>query len=132
MKLRIAAGMIFFLMLAGAFALAQSTDKDKDNDSKTARTMTGCLQKGDEANEYVLTAKDGSTWDLRSDSVDLAPHIGHTVTITGTSSRAHEKAHEMKEGTKEEMHEHGMSKSDTEHGHLKVTNLKMVSKTCKE
>jgi hypothetical protein len=124
--------MIFFLMLAGAFAVAQSTDKDKDSDSKTARTMTGCLQKGDEANEFVLTAKDGSTWDLRSDSVDMAPHVGHEVTITGTASRLHAKAHEMKEGTKEEMHEHGMAKSETEHGHLKVTNLAMVSKTCKE
>ncbi len=128
MKVRIAAGMIFFLMLAGAFASAQSRDKDTD---KTARKITGCLQKGDQANEYVLTAKDGSTWDLRSDSVDLAPHVGHTVTITGTASRLHAKAHEMKEETKEEMHEHGMAKSDTEHGHLKVSNLTMVSKTCK-
>ncbi len=128
MKLRIAAGMIFFLMLAGAFSLAQSNDKDNDN--KAVRLITGCLQNGDEANEYVLTAKDGSTWDLRSDSVDLAPHVGHTVTITGTASRVHAKAHEMKEETKEEMHEHGMAKSDTEHGHLKVTKLTMVSTTC--
>jgi hypothetical protein len=130
MNLKIATGLIALLMFASAATLAKSDDKDTD--SKKVRTLTGCLQKGDGANEYVLSAKNGSTWELRSDSVDLAPHVGHTVTITGTASRAHAKAHEMKEGAKEEMKEHGMAKNEKERGHLKVTNLTMVSDTCQK
>jgi hypothetical protein len=72
-----------------------------DKDAKTVRTLTGCLQQGDDANEFVLTAKDGSRWELRSESVKMAPHVGHTVTITGTAGCAHAKAHEMKEEVKE-------------------------------
>jgi hypothetical protein len=63
--------------------------------------------------------------------VDLAPHVGHVVTVTGTASEIHAKAHEMKEKTKDEAQEHGMDKNATEHGHLKATNVKMVSKSCK-
>ena len=129
MFLRIATALIAFSMLAGAVGLSAAGDKDKANDKK--ETLTGCLQKGDGANEYGLTAKDGSTWELSSDSVDLAPHVGHTVTITGTRSAAHAKAHAMKEGAKEEMKEHGMTKSATEHGHLKVIKMKHVSESCK-
>ena len=132
MNLKIATGLMAVLLLMAAVALAQSEDKDKDKDNGKTRTLTGCLQKGDEANEFVLTEKDGSTWDLRSDAVDMAPHVGHTVTITGTASTVHAKAHEMKEGTKEEMKEHGMAKNATEHGHLKATKLTMVSDTCQK
>ena len=30
---------------------------------------TGCLQKGDEANEFSITGEDGKTYDLRSSAV---------------------------------------------------------------
>ena len=105
---------------------------DKDKDAKTVRKLTGCLQKGDGANEYVLTAKDGSRWELRSERVEMAPHVGHTVTITGTAGRAHAKAHEMKEEVKGEMKEHGMAKDAKERGHLEVTKMTHFSDTCKE
>ena len=108
----------------------QTAVEQTDKDAKTVRTLTGCLQKGDGANEFVLTEKDGSRWELRSESVKMAPHVGHTVTITGTAGRAHAKAHEMKEEVKGEMKEHGIDKHTTERGHLKVTNLTMVSDTC--
>jgi uncharacterized protein DUF5818 len=81
MRLRLMVALMTFFLLAGTVSLAKADDKDKDGDK--ARTLTGCLQKGDSANEYELTAKDGSTWELRSDGVDLAPHVGQTVTITG-------------------------------------------------
>ncbi len=92
------------------------------------RTLTGCLRSGENAHEYELMGQDGSTWELRSDAVDLASHVGHTVTITGAV--AHPTMHGMKEDTKKEAQEHGMDKSATEHGHLTVTNLSMVSSSC--
>lgn len=93
------------------------------------RDVTGCLAKGDSAKEFVLTGNDGSTWEVRSSSVDLAAHVGHTVTATGVVSNA--TMHNMKEDAKDAAKDSGMKKDDSEHGHLKVTAVKMVSESCK-
>lgn len=93
------------------------------------RDITGCLSKGDSAKEFLLTGTDGSTWEVRSSNVALAEHVGHTVTATGVVSMA--TMHNMKEDAKDAAKDSGMAKSDSEHGHLKVTNLKMVSDSCK-
>jgi len=128
MNLRIVTGIIALFMFAGAAGLATADDTTKATHKKT-RTLTGCLQKGEDANEYNFTTKRGSTWELKSDSVNLGDHVGHTVKITGVVSNA--TLHGMKEDTKEEMKEHGMKKHSTEHGHLTVTHVDMVSDTCK-
>src|ERR1700694_913072 len=93
------------------------------------RDVTGCLSKGDSAKEFLLTGNDGSTWEVRSSKVALAKHVGHTVTATGVVSNA--KMHNMKEDAKDAAKDSGMKKSDAEHGHLTVTDLKMVSDSCK-
>jgi hypothetical protein len=129
MNLRIVTGVIALFMFAGAAGLAMAQDTTKTTHKKT-RTLTGCLQKGDDANEYNLTTTKGGTWEIKSDSVKLGEHVGHTVTITGVVANA--TAHGMKEDTKEEMKEHGMDKNATEHGHLTATALKMVSDSCQK
>jgi hypothetical protein len=129
MNLKIMVGAIALFLLVAAAGLATAQDTTKKTHKKT-RTLTGCLQKGEDANEYNFTAKDGGTWEIKSDSVKLDDHVGHTVTITGVVSNA--KAHAMKEDTKEEMKEHGMDKNATEHGHITVTDLTMVSDTCQK
>jgi hypothetical protein len=93
------------------------------------RDVTGCLSKGDSATEFLLTADDGSTWEVRSSKVALAEHLGHTVTATGVVSNA--AVHNMKEDAKDAAKDSGMAKSSSEHGHLKVTGVKMVSESCK-
>jgi hypothetical protein len=40
--------------------------------------------------------------------------------------------HGAKEDAKAEAKEHGIAKDSTEHGHLTVTNLSMVSEGCKQ
>ena len=127
MNLKIASGVIAVCMFAGAAGLAMAQDATKKTHKKT-RTLTGCLQKGEDANEYNLTTKAGGTWELKSDSVKLGEHVGHTVAVTGVVS--HHKEHAMKEDAKAEMKEHGMDKDAKEHGHLTVTALSMVSETC--
>ena len=129
MNCKMLTGIIALFMLASAAGLAAAQDTTKTTHKKT-RTLTGCLQKGDDANEYNLTTKKGSTWEIKSDSVKLGEHVGHTVTITGVVANA--TAHGMKEDTKEEMKEHGMDKHATEHGHLTATDLTMVSDTCQK
>lgn len=110
---------------ASAFMLAQSSDtKGKGS----TRSVTGCLQKTSEANEFLLLGNDGSSWEVKSDAVTLADHVGHEVTATGTVS--HAKAHDMKEDSKDMAHDAGMDKHNAEHGHMKVTDLQMVSTSC--
>ncbi len=129
MNLKMVTGMIALFMVAGAVGLATAQNTTKTTHKKT-RTLTGCLQKGDDANEYNFTTKGGGTWEIKSDSVKLDEHVGHTVKIVGVVSNA--TAHGMKEDTKEEMKEHGMDKHAAEHGHMTVTGLTMVSDTCRK
>jgi hypothetical protein len=68
--------------------------------------------------------------EVKSDSVKLAPHVGHTVTVTGVVSNA--ELHGTKEDIKGEAKEHGVDKGSTEHGHMTVTNVKMISESCEK
>jgi hypothetical protein len=129
MKVKIAMAFLALFVFAGTAGLATAQGTTKTTHKK-ARTLTGCLQKGDDANEYKLTTAKGSTWEIKSDSLKLGDHVGHTVTITGVVSNA--KMHGMKEDAKAEAKEHGMDKDSTEHGHMTVTNLSMVSDSCKK
>lgn len=97
-------------------------------DKADARDIQGCLSKGDSAKEFLLTGNDGSTWEVRSSKVDLAEHVGHTVTATGVVSNA--AMHNMKEDAKDAAKDSGMKKNNSEHGHLTVTHVKMVSDSC--
>jgi hypothetical protein len=87
-------------------------------------TVTGCLQKGDESDEFSITGEDGKTYGLRSSAVDLSKHLGHKVTVTGALKA---ESAEKEKGDSEE-HE---KKEAAEVGDIRVTNLKMVSDTCK-
>ena len=98
-------------------------------DKADVRDVTGCLSKGDSAKEFLLTGNDGSTWEVRSGKVDLAEHVGHTVTATGVVSNA--TMHNMKEDAKDAAKDSGATKTSDEHGHLTVTQVKMVSDSCK-
>jgi hypothetical protein len=113
-----------------AASVCWSVAQDSGDKGKAAtRTITGCLSQGEDANQFVLSAEDGSTWDVRSDSVDLSKHLGHEVEATGAVE--HSKMHNMKEDTKDAAQDAGVKKNNTEHGHLAVTDVRMVSDSCK-
>jgi len=101
--------LLFLVLAACTFGLA----KDKAD----VRDVTGCLSKGDSAKEFLLTGNDGSTWEVRSSRVPLAV--------------SNATMHNMKEDANEAAKDSGMKKTDNEHGHLKVTAVKMVSDSCK-
>src|ERR1700738_1324465 len=127
MKVKMMMAFLALFLFAGTAGLAAAHDTKKTTHKKK-RTLRGCLQKGDDANEYKLTTAKGSTWEIKADSLNLGEHVGHTVTVTGVVS--HAKMHGMKEDTKDEAKEHGVDKDSTEHGHMTVTNLSMVSESC--
>src|SRR5207248_4958662 len=112
------------MLICTASALMLAGDKGKSD----TRSITGCLSQGDSAKKVNLKADDGSTWELRSSTGVLSEHVGHQVTATGVASKA--TAHNMKEDTKDMAHDTGMTKENKEHGHLKVTDVKMVSDSC--
>jgi hypothetical protein len=122
-----AMALLALIQFVGTAGLAGAQDETKTTHKKT-RTLRGCLQKGDDANEYKLTTAKGSTWEIKSDNVKLGEHVGHTVRVTGVVS--HAKMHGMKEDAKSEAKEHGVDKDSTEHGHMTVTNLSMVNESC--
>ncbi|HKV82051.1 MAG TPA: hypothetical protein VJP02_28140 [Candidatus Sulfotelmatobacter sp.] len=113
--------------LTSAWALAQD---DTSNKSKgEVRNLTGCLTKSGGGNEYLLTATDGSTWEIHENSsVDLASHVNQTVELRGVVSN--EKAHNMKEDAKDMASDTGATKHKAEHGHLKATSLHKMSDSC--
>src|ERR1700687_208260 len=129
MKLKTAMTVVALFVFTSTAGLTIAQDTTKTTHKKT-RTLTGCLEKGDDADEYKLTTAKGATWEIKSDTVKLGDHVAHTVTITGVVSNA--TLHGAKEDAKAEAKEHGVDKDSTEHGHMTVTNLKMVSDTCKK
>ncbi len=115
--------------MIGMSRVTSAQDETKKSTHQKVRTLTGCLQKPEsDPNEYQLTTKAGDTWEIKSDTVKMAPHVGHTVTITGVVSNA--TAQGLKEDTKAEAREHGIDKNSTEHGHMTVTALKMIRTSC--
>ena len=117
-------------MTLGLFVASASTlwaQDEQKTTHKKVRTLSGCLQKGDSENEYKLTDAKGDNWEIKSDAVALGEHVGHTVKVTGVVSNA--MAHGAKEDAKEKASEHGVGDA-SEHGHMTVTGLKMVSESC--
>jgi hypothetical protein len=124
MKIKVSISVLCLALVALAAFAGPAQAKSKSD----VRTITGCLSKGDSAKEFLLTGTDGSTWEVRSSAVPLASHVGHTVEATGVVSNA--TMHNMKEDTKDMAKDSGMKKDSTEHGHMKITDVKMVSETC--
>jgi hypothetical protein len=101
--------------------------------------VTGCLEKGDEENEFVITDKAGKKYEIESKSVALAGHVGHTVTVKGTvlaeekgeNEAKEEKGEKGEKGENEAKEEKGEQEAkEYEGGHVQVTSLAMVSPKC--
>src|ERR1700682_1640729 len=59
-----------------------------DNKAKASpQSVTGCLQKGDEAGGFTIAGNDGKVWELHGTKVKLSDHVGHTVTVTGSHAK---------------------------------------------
>jgi hypothetical protein len=105
-----------FVLAVGVFTLVGSAQK---NDKEAARTtVTGCLQKGDEADVFALTGENGKNYELVTRNVKLSVHVGHKVRVTGALIEEESEQQEREAGE-------GWA------GKIYVTSLKVVSETCK-
>jgi hypothetical protein len=103
--------------------------------AQQATSVTGCLSKGTDKDSYTITGSDGKSYSLTSTSVKLDQHVGHKVTVTGTSAGMETGA--IKDTTMAKMDTAmkmdttkgaGMKKETGKGGGtLNVSDLKMVS-----
>ena len=112
------------LMLVAAYATAQAANQQAP---ASVQTVTGCVQKGVEpTGGFYLLANNGKHWELYDNSkISLADYVGQKVTVTGTSPHRTEAEEQVSQPF--EKQETGAKK----HGDFEVSNLKVVSKTCK-
>ncbi len=112
----------FFLLGSSGLAGAQSTSTMHHMNKVHETSITGCLQKGDEAGEYSMKTSDGKMYGLTSKKVQLSDHVGHKVMLHGNVT--------PESGEKPEAN---AQPSATEKGgdiDMTVTSLKMISTTC--
>ncbi len=127
---------IVFTLLVSVSAFAQygqdnsvkpdAQQSQPKKSTKGTKTVTGCLQKGDEPGEFSIQGEDGKVWGLKSSNVKLEEHLGHTVTVTGSAKKesSAEEKKEKKEGEVEK------ASNKEEYGDIRVASLKMVSESC--
>lgn len=120
---------------------AQDTGNSGQNAEPSASTtsVTGCLQAGTRAGRFMLTADDGTVYHLRSKSVDLGEHVGHTVTVTGhMPQRKAQGGQAPSSSSSADATNEAAQSGEGQGGHaggghmLFVTDLKMVSDSCKK
>ncbi len=118
------------LLLVATWAMAQSdknqtspsdpsaTTQSEATPTSSGRNMTveGCLSGSD--GNYMLTDKNGMTYQLIGDTAKLSEHIGHEMKITGSKS-----ASSMSPSG-------GGTETGTSKQTLQVSSFKHVSKTC--
>ena len=72
------------IMFAGTFGTVTSQAASTSKASyKSPVEVTGCLEQGPAAKEYVLQASDGSKWGVRETDMLMNNYVGHEVTVAG-------------------------------------------------
>lgn len=117
------------LGLAAVLAVgADAAPKRHPAHAAAAKSLTGCLEKGDMANTFKLThVSGGGDWELidAPAALKMSDHVGHKVTVSGhVVSKAAAERMEHKAGEKMEM------KEEKGEQHLKVTAMTHVAATC--
>jgi len=111
--------LLSILLLSACWIVAQDSTQTSgqtgSNSSGGNTTVQGCLS-GSNGN-YMLTDKNGATYQLTGDTAKLSAHVGHEVRITGTAGSS---------AATGAMGAQGSNASQT----LSVTSMKHISKTC--
>lgn len=131
--------LIGALVISCAMAMAAGAATQATHHA-SAKSVTGCLEKGDEANTFKLTnVTGGGEWELvgAPAALKMSEHLGHKVEVSGTSVSAaaaeaaeHHAMGAKKETKAEEKAEKKEEKGEKGEHHLKVAAIKMISSTC--
>ena len=99
---------------------SHSTDQIEQN----PQTLTGCLNKDKNADEFNLEEENGEVWRVKGDSLELLAQVGHTVTIIGNSLPADDQV--QRTGAKAK----GTQATSRHPRQIAVANLTRVSDGC--
>jgi hypothetical protein len=92
--------------------------------AKQNTAVTGCVKQGSGPGDFYLTSSDGKMYEIMAHGVNLAEHVGHTVTLTGHSVKLSAEQESKKEAT--EKSEAGTSS----YVDFQASSVKMVSTSC--
>jgi Protein of unknown function (DUF5818) len=107
--------LLFSVLLLGmSWAAAQTSPSQGTSGSTGQETVKGCLSNS--GGNYMLTDKNGKTFQLTGDTSKLSEHVGHEIKVTGTASSASASSNG---GT--------MSQASPT---IEVSTVKHISKTC--
>jgi hypothetical protein len=128
--------ILCLILLCGAALAAAATKKAAH--PAAGMSLTGCLQKGDEPNTYLLTNVTGAAadrWELvgAPASLKMADHVGHKVEVHGSAvSGATAEKLEHEKGAKKDAKKETKEEKEKEKGehHLRVHSLKHIAPTC--
>ncbi|MFZ0300943.1 MAG: hypothetical protein WAM13_21520 [Candidatus Sulfotelmatobacter sp.] len=101
------------LLLAMSWAAAQTPASQGTSGNTGQETVKGCLSSS--GGNYMLTEKNGKTFQLTGDTSKLSEHVGHEIKVTGT------------EGSAPASSNGAMSEANPT---LEVSTFKHISKTC--
>lgn len=116
------------LLLCACFLAAFAKTGQEAAKKTGSVTVTGCLQKGNALDRFTLTGHNGKAYALRSSSVKLSDHVGHSVTIKGTLKRDPKRDDYDFEGS--EVKEGYGKDQAADLVDVEVTSLKMNSASC--
>lgn len=109
------------LLLSAVCAIAQYGSQDNQSsasaNTSNDKTVQGCLSGSD--GNYTLTDRSGTVYQLTGDTSKLAAHVGHTISVTGTSSSSSASTSGQ-----------AMSGPADSHSTLMVSSFRHVSPNC--
>jgi hypothetical protein len=107
--------LLFSVLLLGvSWAAAQTSPSQGASGSTGPETVKGCLSNS--GGNYMLTDKNGKSFQLTGDTSKLSDHVGHEIKVTGTEGAASASSDS---GT--------MSQASPT---LEISTFKHISKTC--
>jgi hypothetical protein len=105
-------------------SVAQGTPVVKGKRIGHSETVTGCLQKGEEAGTFSLAGEDGKIWSLRSNSIRFDPIVGRQVKLTARATAVDANEKTTKEGQVEQ------ASGKEELRDLHVVAITMIGESC--
>ena len=96
MKATISLGITTLMFFGTLGTLAAHATSASNTASRQAVEVTGCLEQGPTAKEYLLKTSDGTTWGIHETDMLMNNYVDHTVTISG--DRMHPTAAERRAG----------------------------------
>ena len=112
--------LVMALVVAGALACALVAQAQEGQAPKE-HSMTGCLAKGTAEGSFIVTnvgeGKGPNAIGIVSSTANLAPHVGHKITVTGTAVPVKD-AEAMSPAPPKAPH------------YMKITAVKMEGTTC--